>query len=177
MILGVDFSLTGTGVCAIADGEAECETFGSRAVDWWAFGERPREIAAAIDKWHGADRPAWVIESPSFMSRGRAHDNVLVGWHMLIDTMVFELGYNPPLLVAPSQLKKFVTGRGNAAKDEVLLATARRFPDVVIENNNEADALVLAAIGTVAYKEPFQRLVTKHQQDIVDRVVGGTEKP
>lgn len=175
-MLSVDFSLTATGVCAITDAEAECITVGSKSTDWWDFGERPRGIAAAIDKWHGEDRPAWVIESPSFMSRGRGHDKVLVGWHMFVDHMVFELGYNPPLLVTPSQVKKFASGKGNAGKDEVLLAVARRFPDVQIKNNNEADALVLAAIGAAVMGEPFIGVLTKYQQEVIEALRLGTEK-
>lgn len=173
MILGIDFSLTSTGVCAITDGEAECLTIGTKTTNWWEFGERPRSIANSINKWHGEDRPAWVIESPSFMSSGRAHDKVLVGWHMLIDHMVFELGYDPPLLVSPSQLKKFATDNGNAPKEEVLLAVARGYPDVPIKNNNEADAVILAAIGAAAYGEPFNRTLTKVQEKIVADVAAG----
>lgn len=175
MILGIDFSLTATGVCAITDGEAECATFGSKGTEWWAFGERPRDIASLIDKWHGEDRPAWVIESPSYMSRGRSHDKVLVGWHMLIDFMVFELGYNPPLLVTPSQLKKFATGAGNASKRDVERAVWKRYPDVELSDDNQADALVLAAIGAAAYGEPFTGTLAKYQQQIVDTVRAGKE--
>lgn len=170
MILGVDFSLTATGVCSIADAEAECVTVGSRATDWWAFGDRPREIAAAVDAWHREDRPAWVIESPSYMSRGRGHDKVLIGWHMFVDHMIFGLGYEPPLLVSPSQVKKFATGAGNASKRDVERAVWRRYPDVELRDDNQADALVLAAIGSAAYGEPFNGSLTKYQHEVVEAV-------
>lgn len=175
MILGIDFSLTATGVCAIEDGEAECLTVRSKTTDWWAFGERPREIAAVADKWHGGDRPAWVIESPSYMSSGMGHDRVLVGWHMFIDHMIYELGYDPPLLVSPSQVKKFATTKGNAPKQDVMLAVERRYPDARIKNDNEADAVILAAIGAAAYGEPFNGELTKYQQEVVDAVRAGKD--
>jgi len=176
MIVGIDFSLTATGVCAIDEAEAECVTFGSESGEWWTFGERPREIAAAMDKWHGGDRPAWVIESPSYMSSGRGHDKVLVGWHIFVDFVIYELGYDPPLLVSPSQLKKFVAGKGNVGKDEMNFAIARRYPDVDVKNNNEADALGLAAIGAAVMGEPFNGTLNQKQLEVVAAVAAGKER-
>ncbi|MGK0740468.1 hypothetical protein ACSHWG_01065 [Leucobacter sp. Z1108] len=176
MLLGVDFSLTATGVCAITEAEAECVTFGSKPGEWWAFGDRPREIAKSVDEWHGEDRPAWVIESPSYMSKGRGHDKVLVGWHMFVDHMIYELGYDPPLLVSPSQVKKFATSKGNASKRDVERAVWRRYPDVELRDDNQADALVLAAIGAAAYGEPFNGALTKYQQEVIEAVRLGKDK-
>jgi crossover junction endodeoxyribonuclease RuvC len=42
---------------------------------------------------------------------------------------------------------KFCTGRGNAAKDEVLAAAIKRWPELDIADNNQADALILAMMG------------------------------
>lgn len=173
-VLGVDFSLTATGVCVVQDGEAECVTLGSATTDWWRFGERPRLIAERIDQWVGVeDKVPWAIESPSYMSKGRGHDKVLVGWHMLVDHMIYELGYEPPLLVAPAQVKKFATGAGNASKRDVERATWRRYPDVVLNDDNQSDALVIAAIASAAHGEPFAGALTKIQQEIVDAVRAG----
>lgn len=178
MILGIDFSLTATGVCAITDGEAECITVRSGpGSEWWMHPDRVASIADKIAEWAIllGGVPAWTIESPSFGSKGQL-DKLYSGWWMLVDALMLR-GWDPPLRVTPSQLKKYATGRGNAAKDEVLLAVARRFPDVAPKNNNETDALVLAAIGAAAYGEPFAGELTKYQQDIVDAVrAGGKDK-
>jgi len=50
--------------------------------------------------------------------------------------------------VPPSLLKKFLTGRGNAKKDEILLAVYKRF-GIECASHDEADAVALAFFGAV----------------------------
>lgn len=178
MIVGLDFSLTGTGMCVIEDGEAECLTVGTKPVEnWWTFADRPRTIARALADMvdHTNEIPGWAIESPSFMSKGRGHDLVLVGWWLLVDEMTGVYGWEPPLRVTPGQLKKFATGNGNASKTDVVLAVERKYPDAHISGEDEADAVILAAIGAAAYGEPFGSL-TKVQSEVVAAVVAGKER-
>lgn len=42
-------------------------------------------------------------------------------------------------------VKKWAAGKGNATKDEMVIAAARLWPGVVIEDDNQADALCLGA--------------------------------
>lgn len=169
MILGLDFSLTGTGVCAITDGEAECVTITSRPeTDWYRFPERVERIADQIIEW-GEPRgdTLIVIESPAFLAKGSGLDRIFGGWWMLVAELQHHVA-DPLIRVAPAQLKKWATGRGNANKDEVMLAVARKFPDVTVEDNNQTDALVLAAIGAALVDEPFNPVLTKAQAEIID---------
>lgn len=176
MIVGVDFSLTATGVCAITDGEAECVTFGSKKEDSWdLFPERVQSIGAQISEW-AAERelaPAWVIESPAFAAKSSSLDRMFGGWWLLVDYMIGDCGWDTPLLVSPARLKKFATGKGNASKRDVERAVWRGFPDVHIGDDNQADALVLAAIGAAAWGEPFNRSLTKYQEEVVAAVATG----
>ncbi len=186
MIVGLDFSLTATGVCAITDGEAECITVGSKKEDaWYEFPERVESIAGQADSWLAPDRHGGsgsvadvqlVLESPAFAARSSSLDRLFGGWWIFAHSLMWIFSYSPPLLVTPSQVKKFATGKGNAGKDEVLLAVARRYPDVQIKNNNEADALVLAAIGAAAMEEPFNGTLTKYQKEVIEAVRLGAEK-
>jgi crossover junction endodeoxyribonuclease RuvC len=176
-ILGIDFSLTATGVCAITDGEPECVTITSKPEQsWWDFPNRVERIAVQIHDWMGDDRLGAfvVIESPAFGARGSAVDRMFGGWWLMVRTLG-RLGYDEPLKVAPGQLKKFATGNGNASKTDVVLAVERRYPDARISGDDEADAVVLAAIGAAAYGEPFGPL-TKVQSEIVAAVVAGKER-
>lgn len=170
MIVGVDFSLTSTGVCAITDGEAECITIKTRKEEqWWLFPERVASIAAQILEW--ADVTAGdqiVIETPAFMAKSATLDKMLGGWWLLVHHLTGSIG-EPPLRVTPQQVKKYATGKGNAGKDEVLAAVIRRYPDVLVTGNDQADALVLAAIGAAVLGEPFETL-TRFQQEVVDAV-------
>lgn len=173
VILGIDFSLTATGVCAITDGEAECITIRSKKEEtWWEFPERVQTIGDEIASWAHSDGEsvdAWVIETPAFMAKGQL-DRLFGGWWMLVELMMREWGWPAPLRVTPSQLKKFATGAGNANKDEVMLAVSRRFPDVHVSDNNQTDALALAAIGAAVFDEPFNGELTKAQLSLVEAV-------
>jgi len=176
MILGIDFSLTATGVCAITDGEAESITIRSvKEEHWFDFPKRVTGIAFDIEEWVGDRDPYVILESPAFAAKSSSLDRMFGGWWLLLDVLTTTCSFDPPLLVTPSQVKKFATGKGNAGKDEVMLATARRYPDVVIGNNNEADALTIAAIGAAAYEEPFTSTLTKYQQEVVEAVRAGKE--
>lgn len=172
MIVGIDFSLTSTGVCAITDGEAECITIRSKKEDsWHLFPERVQGIGNQISEWV-AERgysPAWVIETPAFMARSSSLDRMFGGWWLLVDYMVRDCGWEAPLLVSPQQVKKYATSKGTAHKDDVVLAVDRRYPDVGIDGNDQADALVLAAIGAGAFGEPFET-TTKYQQEVIEAV-------
>ena len=180
MIVGIDFSLTGTGVCAIKDGEAECVTIGSKKEDqWFRFPDRVIGIVNDAFEWvHslGDDdaRATIAIESPAFLAKGSGVDRMFGGWWIVID-QIWAIA-DPLLKVTPAQVKKFATGNGNAKKDEVMLAVARRYPDVPITDNNQSDALVLAAIAAAAVGEPFNGELTKAQREVVEAVsLGGKE--
>ena len=62
------------------------------------------------------------------------------------------------VLVTPSQLKKFVTGKGNADKNVVMKEVYKRF-HIDTDDDNTADAVVLGHIGlalTGAYQTTTQ---------------------
>lgn len=73
------------------------------------------------------------------------------------------------VIVNVSTVKKYATGKGNADKDTVLLATTRRYTDVVLTNNNEADAMVIAAIGCRYLGHPIDQ-VPKINLEFMDKL-------
>ena len=89
-----------------------------------------------------------VIEGPSFGSKGAGqHERAHLWWELagLLDELCRDV-----IEVPPTNRAKYATGKGNAGKDEVLAAVVRRYPDVNVTNNNEADSLVLGMIPTLA---------------------------
>lgn len=54
--------------------------------------------------------------------------------------------------MTPSQLKKFVTGKGNVDKNVVMKAVYKRF-QIDTDDDNTADAVVLGHIGLALIKE------------------------
>ncbi len=67
--------------------------------------------------------------------------------------------------VPPNLRAKYATGRGNAGKDEVLLAVAHRWTHVCQPDGNDtADALVLASMGADHLGHPPVHLPATHRE-------------
>lgn len=149
-ILGIDLSLTRTGI-AILDGDGIAVT---HITSKGRTGATPTESAARLDRLctelgrllDGLGTIALVaIEAPA-MAHANAGTSLLNGlwWSFVRELWARGL---PVAAIPPTSLKTYATGKGNAGKDEVLLSVARRFPSVSIETNDQADAVVLAAMG------------------------------
>lgn len=147
-IIGVDPSLTGTGLAAIVGGRLT----GTEVIRPWKKRaprteverqERLDVILRAVAIWTtGADLV--VMEGLSFDSHDT--DRQLAGLSWLLRRQLWKTG-RAFALVSPSSLKLWAVGHGRAPKG-VMLATAREtFPDVEIEDDNAADAAWLAATG------------------------------
>lgn len=149
-IVGLDLSLTSTGVAEWYDGDQRSWSHGRPGKLTDTLKQRAARIAESADDtvdWIMRDEtPHWVlVESHTFAAKGGSqHDRSGLWW-----TVVGRLIYNgiPVVEVTPQGIKQFATGRGNASKDEVLLAVARRHPTIEFTTNDEADALTLVDIG------------------------------
>jgi crossover junction endodeoxyribonuclease RuvC len=101
-----------------------------------------------------------VIEAPAYDSRtGSQHDRSGLWWR-IIDRLLEH--HVPVVEVTTGGVKKYATGKGTSPKDTVLLAVARRFPNVDVQNNNEADALILAAMGARHLGHPIDDMPKAH---------------
>jgi len=71
--------------------------------------------------------------------------------------------------ITPSQVKKFATGMGNCGKDIVLQQVYKRW-GMEFKTSDEADAFVLAKIGTIllGHKEKL----IKAQEEVIDALEG-----
>lgn len=102
-----------------------------------------------------------VIEAPAFSrNEGMSHERAGLWW--LIAGQLVSAAI-PVLVVKPNLRAKYATGNGRAGKDEVMLAVSKRYPSADIANNNEADAVTLAAMGARLAGHPIEdRLAAKH---------------
>jgi crossover junction endodeoxyribonuclease RuvC len=137
-VIGLDLSLVSTGVAG--NGWADRIRPGTlRDV------ERLHYIRHAVLEHISPRDDLVVIEGPSYGSTGRGqHERGGLWWLIRYALSRRDL---PVAVAAPGQLKKYATGRGGADKDEVLAAAIRRFPNVNITSNDEADAYWLCAMG------------------------------
>ncbi|GLU91316.1 hypothetical protein [Agromyces sp. NBRC 114283] len=146
--VGIDFSLTATGIAVIDGGTARTELVKTRPDDGTidGFTRRCASIVQGLfeaGELFSGDRVA--IEGVSMHSRSSSLDRIYGGWWLVASELQAYLAH-PIVVITPSQRAKYATGKGNAGKDAVLLSVARRYPDVPVADNNEADALVLAAM-------------------------------
>lgn len=180
IVVGIDPSLTGTGIARVDTDDrlvaqtATVTSKGKRDDDWPTRLARIERLADEIVDhcWEtdpeSFDGSEWetdlvVIEAPT-LSQGRqgGHlDRHGLWWAILARLTANEVPY---AVVTASARAKYATGRGNAGKDEVLLAVARRFPHVPVTDNNQADALVLAAVGADWLGYPLVELPKAHRE-------------
>lgn len=156
-IVGLDLSLTSTGVAVVLGDFASTETIKPKAKGHARLSMLQAEIGNYVD---GATLV--VVEGPAFASaKGQQGHHERAGLWWLITHSLHRRSI-PTAIVPPSTLKKYVTGKGNADKDTVLLAVARRYPTVDIHGNDEADALVLAAMGARHLDHPIDDMPSLH---------------
>jgi crossover junction endodeoxyribonuclease RuvC len=149
-VLGVDPSLTATGLAIINDaitgnGHAQTATIRSAPVgpSLTARLARIDDITGDIEAHAGADLV--VIEGPSLHSRDAGTwERAGLWWHTIRRIHAYGV---PVVEVPPTTVKKFATGKGNADKVAVSVAMSRLWPDVDAASDNEWDALALAHIG------------------------------
>ena len=87
-----------------------------------------------------------------------------LGW--AVKRTVFMTTGHAPLVVPPPSLKKFVTGKGNAKKNEMLLGVYKQW-GVEFSDDNQADAFALEKFGLAYLGEGT---LTKYQQEAVAAV-------
>lgn len=175
--VGIDTSLTNTGLAAIdAYGNIVLEsvpTSGSKDATLYDRQERLAYIANTVvdfvrreagyppghDENTGEYDPVLVcIEAPSYASRyGAAHDRAGLWW-LIVNVLRMD-GY-AVALVSPNGRAKYGTGDGRSKKDVVMAHAIERYTDLLdkwrISNDDEADALILAAMARRRLGHPVE---------------------
>lgn len=148
-VLGLDLSLTGTGLALIADRlglHASTRTIRSGPVGP-ALADRivrAGDITSEIEN-HLVGVDLVVIEGPSLHSRDAGTwERAGLWWHTVRRVHVYGI---PVVEVPPTTLKKWAAGKGTADKSAVAAGVTRLWPDAEPGNDNEFDALALAHIG------------------------------
>lgn len=142
-VIGIDLSLSSTGLAFVDPDIYETQLIKPRArLDGHA---RLSWLVGAIGE-HTQGAGLVVVEGPSYGSaaaqRGH-HERAGLWWMVTHQLWLWDV---PCAIAPPACLKRYATGRGNAKKEDVLIAVIRRYP-AFIGNNDAADALVLAAMG------------------------------
>lgn len=159
-VVGVDPSLSSSGICVIEFDEKKLEVTDLRTLKTkpskHMYARIARYESIAIEISQTAQRAKkeetlTVIEAYSFMAFGSAVTQ-LPELGCLIRHML-ECNTVPWFEVPPSTAKKFGTGSGKAMKDLVMMATYQKWGHHLVgsgfelQDSNQADAYVLALMG------------------------------
>lgn len=161
-IVGIDASLTSTGVAVIGGGNVDTDVIQRKSTGIERLIEIREQVKGIVN---GVDLVA--IEGYAFARSNQAHQIGELGG--VLRVMFREEGIEY-IDVAPSAVKKFATGKGNANKEAVAVGVYKRWGKE-FKTNDEADAFVLAKIGQ-AYMAGQEGL-TAFQREVIDALVGG----
>ncbi|MFF7795601.1 hypothetical protein [Streptomyces sp. NPDC007991] len=168
VVIGIDPSLTGTG---IASSNGWCEVIGYKkhrtkdpGITQLPHADRiraMRDLLAQVRTAIGCpDLAVMELPAPS-RSGGGAHER---GWFWWEIYFYLTSSYIPVGLLTPNARALYATGKGNAPKNLVVDNIARRFPDWATEgNDNAADAVALMAAGRDWLGAPITDLPKTHR--------------
>jgi len=172
-VLGVDQSLTMTGIAKIsAHGSVAVSRIASAATDpgdLRATRDRIRMIVGSVLVFAPAACLS-VIEAPIVMRNGQGGAQLERAWlfGLLVDQLLLR---GPVVQVRTTTRAMYATDNGAAKKPEVLAAMRSKFPDLVIRDDNEADALALACMGATYLGSPIDGPTSKKQQQAMTSTV------
>lgn len=156
-IAAIDPSLTSTGVAVITTNGQQT------TAETWCRISKGHRTDTLTDRWNrirtiSADVLAFiepcdlaVIEAPSYGSVGSGTWDRAGLWWNLVHRLTWH--DTPIITIPPTTRAKFATGRGNAGKTEVAVATAKLWPGLELGSplgvDDQWDALALASAGLV----------------------------
>ena len=159
--VGLDLSLTKTGYAIVRD---DGTVISSGVIASKPSGDLPihetrrivaiaEEVVQKIDEMLPSTGPDLVvIENLAFMAQGTSLTQ-LAGLSYLVRILLDEFKW-PFMLVAPTTLKKFITGSGKGDKDTMMLHVYKHYGFEAIDNNAN-DAYALAVCGLATLEKPL----------------------
>lgn len=164
---GIDLSLTGTGLVILNNGKMTHNSLIKTKPSGKSHDDELKRLIliknTVIDQIIKSKATIAVIEGLAFMARNTTALVQLAGLNYLLRQDLY-LNEIPFKIVAPTTLKKFVTGKGNTEKGMMLLETYKRY-GISFENDNECDAYGLAMIGHCMCDPKFKPTV--FQQEVI----------
>jgi len=177
IIIGIDISLTGTGVVVLKNDQVDSELLikskppeeKNNVTEIERLVLIVNKIEDIIEKY----KPDLVsIENMAFGVRNAtsltqlSYINYAIRAYLWASNIKF-------ILVAPKSLKKFITGNGNADKEEMMLEVFQKYK-IAFTEDNCCDAFCLAVVGRTilnnsATKENEKEVIEKLKTQYVTR--------
>lgn len=163
-VFGVDVSLTGTGLCIVKDGAIQnthCVTSKPSKFPM----SRYTDIGNAVREFlQPAPGDIAFIEGYAFGAKGHVFD--IAECTGIVKYQFFHHGGGLRyVIVPPTLLKKYLTGKGVAPKDIMIKEVYKQY-GFDTNNNNIADAVALGMMGSYIMSTPFVTM-PKYKQELV----------
>ncbi|EFG75264.1 hypothetical protein HMPREF0591_4827 [Mycobacterium parascrofulaceum ATCC BAA-614] len=170
IVAGIDPSLTNTGIAVLHNGQPMLlRSIGHGTLSVRSYAHRSDRIVAecravmAVLADECDERNTLraarsridlaVIEGPAYGAcNASTHDGSGLWWGLYSTLRARRI---PIVVVAPTTRAKWATGKGNADKRAILTTVRSWWPNTHIANHDQADALVLAAIGAFHHGDPM----------------------
>jgi len=170
--VGLDMSLTGTGFALASGPVYQLMTIKTKPKDFNTPFDRLRHISDAVMS-RIAKTVRLVCIEDYFVPQTKAQFGSAINLIALGTVMrmaLYEAGI-PFIIVAPSQLKKFVTGKGTCQKSMILREVYKRW-EVDAKDDNQADAFGLAKMAEgIAKVIDGDKSLHKYQLEVIDKVL------
>ena len=171
-VIGIDLSMTSTGLAVIANGVIVTRTVKSKpdAGTLRSFLARSALVAKQIDQAvMFTPNDLVVIEGMAFAAKSASLDKIHAHWWKVVET-ICELVDQEPVVITSGQRCKYSTGKGNSKKDIVLAAVIKRYPQADPAGNDEADAVIFAAMGARHLGHPVEESLPLVNLDAMEAV-------
>ncbi|QDF18664.1 RuvC-like resolvase [Gordonia phage Pupper] len=166
--VGIDSSLTSSGVVVIdLDTRGvdirRVKSSGKKDDTWEMRHDRQVDLEERIGQFF---YPGTIvgIEGPSYgNTQGSVHDRAGLWWAVYREAI--RRGADVRVVPIASRIR-YATGKGAGNKDAVLAATIKRYPELDITGNDEADAFLIASltarsVGQIYEETPLAAIYTK----------------
>ena len=172
-IFGVDISLTGTGLCIAKD---------SKIVDTFCVTSKPSKtpmarytgIGKAIREFLSPE-PGDIVFMEGYAYGAKGHVFDIAECTGIIKYQFYHLGEGLRyVIVPPTLLKKYLTGKGVAPKDIMIKEVYKQY-GFDTNNNNIADAVALAMLGSYMMATPFEAM-PKYKQELMKALQKNNEE-
>ena len=158
-VAGLDISLTGTGISTVG-GTARVPTSGRRADSLAERDARLKFITGRVIEEVGTVDLVCVEGPVSYQQPGGSTwDRAGLWWRIVSSFIGREM---PVAVISPTARAKYATGRGGARKSAVLDAAQQRY-GAILPTDDEADALILRAMGLDWLGQPLASVPDGHR--------------
>lgn len=158
-VAGLDISLTGTGIATLA-GTTRVPTKGRRKDTIIERHQRMKHITDTVLTEVGTVDLACIEGPVGFATPGGSTwDRGGLWWRIVGALLERDI---PVAIISPTARAKYATGSGASRKTAVLEAARSRY-GAILESDDEADALILRAMGLHWLEQPLAEVPDGHR--------------